>query len=271
MFTLLLASALAQPTSDPGVSASVVQLSDEAARPALEARLGSTRLAAGQCMKNAPTSSTSTLRFTLREGTLDELEIDGPGSECLAGLVRRWELDELPSELEATVRYKRLGTMLISVLGTRGSSGGTVQDLFADPGAAADLDAALRGVGGVAVAGEEGASTAPLPPTRVEVEVVEVPEAQRDALRKTANKYKGQVRYCYEQALREDPTLEGRLEATLTLEAGRASAVALTANHTGHEPLGRCVENKARRWRYSPELQGEVVLSWVLHAGDPAP
>ena len=42
--------------------------------------------------------------------------------------------------------------MLLKIIGTKGETGGAVEDLFADDGSFGDLDAAFKDVEGVAVA-----------------------------------------------------------------------------------------------------------------------
>lgn len=86
---------------------------------------------------------------------------------------------------------------------------------------------------------------------------------------RTMRKYSGQVKYCYEQQLKKDASLEGTLWLSWTVRRGRATGVVLDSNTTGSEALGRCVVGKVRTWRYPDEVDGTVSVSLVLEPEGP--
>ena len=71
-------------------------------------------------------------------------------------------------------------------------------------------------------------------------------------------RYVGQLKYCYELELREDPTVAGGVEVGWTVTAGKVSAATELTNTTGNPGLSSCVVNKIKRWQFDPAFSGEV-------------
>jgi hypothetical protein len=199
-------------------------------------------------------------------------------------------------ELESQVESNPL---LAAIIGTRGESGSDqkVQDLFGESDfAGQDLDSALQGVTGADVATSakleaktgqggtrkdasigdlKGASTGDVgvgsgPATKVSGSLslgdgdTMLEQGDATSVRKVVNKYKGQIKYCYEAELKANPSLAGRVEVQFTVNKGRVVGASLFANTTGSDSLGKCITGKVRTWRFPTEIQGEVIYPFIL-------
>jgi hypothetical protein len=93
-------------------------------------------------------------------------------------------------------------------------------------------------------------------------------EGDADAVRKVVRKYTGQIKYCYERRLKENPSLEGRVEVQWTITDGRVTSASLFANTTGDDELGACIISKIKKWRFpADQVEGEVIYPFVLTGG----
>lgn len=189
--------------------------------------------------------------------------------------------------------------LLMAIIGTRGESGSDqrVEDLFGDDAMSQDLDAALANVSGADVAsaanlqaktggaggrqnadigdlagagaGSTGVSDAPKVKVVGSVGIDEGDEdieaGDAGSARKTVNKYKGQVKYCYENELKNDPTIQGRVEIEFVVKEGLVKSSSLVVNTTGSDKLASCVTSKVRTWRFDATLSGTFVYPFVLN------
>lgn len=80
--------------------------------------------------------------------------------------------------------------------------------------------------------------------------------------------YSGQVRYCYESALKQDPGLGGRLEMGWTIAGdGSVSDVRVVKNGTGSADVADCVKGKIARWKFPADKAGnDITWPFVLDA-----
>lgn len=94
------------------------------------------------------------------------------------------------------------------------------------------------------------------------------PELELDGdttgVKRTVRRYLGQVKYCYEQALKRDPDVAGRIEVRWSVESGRAHDLQVVTNSTGHEELANCVQSRVARWRFPNTVEGEVTWPFVF-------
>lgn len=185
-------------------------------------------------------------------------------------------------------------SLLLQMIGTRGAnnSGATVEDLFGDGDNMGKID--LNGVGGVEIAtadnqhlregsgtttgdadigdlakgdvGEAGVGSAnvKIPTGSVDVGNAEVAEGDPAKVKDVVNKYRGQVKYCYEQQLKANPSLEGRVEVEFTVGNGRVMSASVFVNTTGDQALGDCILGKIKRWRFPAELETDVSYPFIF-------
>ena len=82
-----------------------------------------------------------------------------------------------------------------------------------------------------------------------------ISESDGDGIKTVIRKKKGQVQFCFEQAVSKSGAKEGRLELKLTIDKGAVSGVKVAQNTTGDTGIDACVTKKAERWRF-PETVG---------------
>lgn len=191
--------------------------------------------------------------------------------------------------------------MLTALIGTTGANnnGSTVANLFeGDSQFTGNLDAALQGVSGeVAVAdggpvgprsgtgsggrgdasvGEVGkggggsssvSSVASAAPRKgsIRTETVEVASGEgADKVRDVIKKNSGQIKACYDQRLKENPNLAGRLVVDFDITGGRVTSVGISTNTTGDKGLEDCVKSRVRGWRFDPSVEDAVSFPFSL-------
>jgi len=192
-------------------------------------------------------------------------------------------------ERKAEVMEKSL---LLKMIVTRGqSSGGTAATLWSDEDAGlGDLDAALRGTTGVEVASAsdqalrqgQGGSTedadigglgkvgggdgkltnAPEVKVQgsVEMGVAELDEEIEDqsAVKDVVKRNFGQLTYCYESRLKQNPSLSGRVAVEWNVARGRVTSASIFTNTTGDSAFAQCIMGKIKRWRFPSNIEGEI-------------
>lgn len=192
--------------------------------------------------------------------------------------------------------------LLQALIGTRGdaNNGQMVQDVFADGDAnLKDLDEALQGVDGATAATEDniamrgqkdgggrgdakigdvntgGAGDAKVgtakaaAPKKVSAGVGSVEAASgegADAIRATVKRYSPRVKSCYEQRLKEVPSLGGRVAVDVSISAGRVTSVSIAENTTGDAKLESCITRSIKGWRFDASVSDDVYLPFSLNA-----
>jgi len=127
-----------------------------------------------------------------------------------------------------------------TVGGIENSGGGGRAEVASAPATA--VRAAAISTSGVDVAGAEGA----------------------DAIRSVLRSKSGQVKYCYEQRLKENPNLSGRIAVDVSITGGRVASAIIAENTTGDTELESCVTRKIRSWRFPADAEGDVYLPFAL-------
>ncbi len=194
-------------------------------------------------------------------------------------------------------------SLLLKLIGTRGESAdGAAEDLFAEgSGIGQSLATALDEVHGAEIGTQESlavragvgtgtsrkdASIGDLalaaggrsdvgsgPGTKVRGKVTsgaaDVTGGDPSAVKKVIGTYIGQVKACYEQQLKSNPSLSGRIEISWIISKGRVSGVTLVSDTTGNAELCQCIMNRIKLWRFSPDLppEIEVVYPFILAPG----
>ena len=188
--------------------------------------------------------------------------------------------------------------LLAALIGTRGdtNSDGTVEDLFADSDASiGNIQDALQNVDGVGIATSEnlgvkkggsgsrsdakigdlaksGGGSADVgsgPATKVvgkaSLGAVDAGSSEHaGSIKSVVAKKKGQVQYCYEQRLKENPNIGGRLAISVDITNGRVTKVMISENQTGDKAIESCVQGKVRRWRFNAEVTESIFLPFAL-------
>jgi hypothetical protein len=212
------------------------------------------------------------------------------------------EAEKAAAEAAKTARKRddmmKKSKLLAALIGTRGStkSDGTVEDLFADSDASiGSIQDALQNVDGVGIAtsanmgvkkgGSGGRSDAKIgdlakggggtaevgsgPATKVvgkaSLGAIDAGgSAHAGSIKSVVSKKKGQVQYCYEQRLKENPNIGGRIAISVDIVNGRVTKVMISENQTGDKAIESCIKGKVRRWRFSSEVTESIFLPFAL-------
>jgi len=188
--------------------------------------------------------------------------------------------------------------LLAALIGTRGDtkSNGMVEDLFADSDASiGSIQDALQNVDGIEIAtsdnlgvkkggsgsrqdakigdlargGGGSAEVGSGPATKVvgkaSLGAIDAGSSEHaGSIKSVVAKKKGQVQYCYEQRLKENPNIGGRLAISVDIAGGRVTNVRIDENATGDKAIETCVKGKVRRWRFSTEVTESIFLPFAL-------
>ncbi len=85
-----------------------------------------------------------------------------------------------------------------------------------------------------------------------------------ESIRSVVRRYKGQVKYCYDNRLVENPEIEGRIEVYFALAGGRIEDTQIVYNTTGDTQLADCIRNKVQRWRFDSDIYLDVIFPFIL-------
>jgi hypothetical protein len=171
-------------------------------------------------------------------------------------------------ELTANVwRGSDAGVADLDGLAMAPTAGGS--DGLRDAGTDAPSAASIGALGALGVGGAAEIGGGP----RVEA-ALEVPQGELaladptggDAIQRTVRRRAGQMKYCYEQALKRVGTFGGRVELGWTLEDGRVVAPYVASNGTGNAELASCMVGKLSRWTFDEDLEGDVHWPFVFSA-----
>jgi hypothetical protein len=195
---------------------------------------------------------------------------------------------------------------LIPLLTARGPDGSSaIKDVLSSGGIDRPLDEALRDVGGVRIAGSDGLNGLRGPGTgtgrviapgdlhgtsrivdarptgpaterdvssrlKVDPPVVEGGHADIESITREIRARRKAIAACYERALKQKPTLAGKLVIRFSIAAaGTVAAVDIDDDTLGAPEVGACVRSLVLRWRFAPPAEAPVELSFpfVFQAG----
>jgi outer membrane biosynthesis protein TonB len=186
---------------------------------------------------------------------------------------------------------------MLKVLGALGprNGGGAVADVFGAGGGLTDVATALSGAGGVAVATDPGAGGglkgggqgraasigelatggggAVAYGTKTEVKVtgtvateaaeIDSSDIDQGKLGAFVRARQGLIKACYENALKRNPNLKGKVVIRFTiLETGGVADVSAAQNTLGTPEVAACIINTIRSWRTQFRPSGPVTVEY---------
>ena len=100
----------------------------------------------------------------------------------------------------------------------------------------------------------------------LELFVKDATGAGADTVLQVVRERTGEVQHCYEQALKRDPDLHGRVEMQWTIQrSGRVVGVGVHHDTTGDEELTACITASIEGWLFPVDkANGDVVFPFVL-------
>lgn len=85
----------------------------------------------------------------------------------------------------------------------------------------------------------------------------------KDSVARVFSRRKGAIKYCYENALRVDQNLKGKVTIRFTIgPAGRITNISAVSNSTGNGAVADCIIEKVQGWRFDPPDNGSVTFSY---------
>lgn len=83
-------------------------------------------------------------------------------------------------------------------------------------------------------------------------------------VKNTVRRYAGQMKYCYEQQLKKNASLEGRVELGWAVYDGAVESAYVVSNGTGDDELAKCMVAKLKRWKFDAGIEGDVQWPFVF-------
>ncbi len=186
---------------------------------------------------------------------------------------------------------------ILKVLGALGpgTGGGAVADVFGTGGGIGDVASALSGAGGVAVANDPGAAGGRKGAGQVEAasigdlatsgggkvaygaktevrvsgsvaaEEAEIDSSEIDQQKLAAfvKARQGLIKACYENALKRNPNLKGRVSIRFTiLETGGLADIVAAQNALGSPEVASCIVQTMKSWRTQFRPSGPVTVEY---------
>ena len=89
-------------------------------------------------------------------------------------------------------------------------------------------------------------------------------EGEAQGVTSVVKRYKGRIKLCYDQALRQDPNLQGRIEIEFSMGSGRVLDAYVYTNTTRNRALAGCVLRKVKGLTFDSGLEADVVYPFVF-------
>jgi hypothetical protein len=190
-----------------------------------------------------------------------------------------------PADAESVTKK----SLLLQMLGTAGEGEGDAANIIGDDVGMQSVDEALNGVSGVQAAqagdgGIKGGSARGAGDASVGVTTatgggsgtgtgtVKVKKAKLDlgdadataeagdvgGIRSVVKANNGRIVSCLDQALKQNPDLNGRISIGWTIQAGKVTSSSVVRNNTGDDALANCMAKAVRSFRFDAGLTAEV-------------
>ena len=83
------------------------------------------------------------------------------------------------------------------------------------------------------------------------------------SVQQSVRSQKGQLRFCYEKRLRENPQLSGTVLVGFEVAEGNAFNVVVLRNTTRDAKLGRCFMDRIESWAFSHDV--DIAVEFPFH------
>lgn len=85
------------------------------------------------------------------------------------------------------------------------------------------------------------------------------------SLMAVVQRYKAGVKFCYDNALKKTPRLNGKITLQMDIDAsGRISSLSVASDTIGNLPLQKCIRSQVKNWRFSKVDAGTVRFTLPL-------
>jgi len=93
---------------------------------------------------------------------------------------------------------------------------------------------------------------------------IDAVEGEAEGVTSVVKRYKGRIKLCYDQALRQDPNLKGRVEIEFSVGRGRVLEAFISTNSTRNDVLANCILRKVKGLTFDPSVEADVIYPFVL-------
>jgi len=87
-----------------------------------------------------------------------------------------------------------------------------------------------------------------------------------ESIQRSVRNQKGQLRFCYEKRLRDNPRLKGTVLVAFDVTQGGAEQVSVLSNTTGDSDLAKCFSRQITGWQFAPDVDLAVEFPFHLEA-----
>lgn len=190
-----------------------------------------------------------------------------------------------PADAESVTKK----SLLLQMLGTAGEGEGDAANIIGDDVGMQSVDEALNGVSGVqaaqagdggikagsakgsgdasvgvttATGGGSGTGTGAVKVKKPKLDLGDA-DATAEAgdvggIRSVVKANNGRIVSCLDQALKQNPDLNGRVSIGWTIQAGKVTGSQVVRNNTGDDALANCMAKAVRSFRFDSGLTAEV-------------
>lgn len=111
----------------------------------------------------------------------------------------------------------------------------------------------------VATAWIVGLIGCPAPKQQAPTSSASAEDADADPIRSGIRKRQGHLTHCYEEALQENPNVQGRIEVEWQVVQGNITQARILSNTTDDADMATCVIRKIESWRFDRSVTDTVV------------
>jgi len=87
-----------------------------------------------------------------------------------------------------------------------------------------------------------------------------------ESIQRSVRSQKGQLRFCYEKRLRDNPRLKGTVLVAFDVNDGGVEQVSVVSNTTGDADLAECFSSQITGWHFAPDVELAVEFPFYLKA-----
>ncbi len=100
------------------------------------------------------------------------------------------------------------------------------------------------------------------------VNIFVVGSLTKEEIKRVIDAHENEIQYCYNQALKLDPALKGRLELSWTIYGqGQVKDTKIADNTTGSTSIGNCIMRYLKTWKFPVPAKGssaDVSYPWII-------
>jgi hypothetical protein len=93
---------------------------------------------------------------------------------------------------------------------------------------------------------------------------IDVVVGEAQGVSSVVKRYKNRIKLCYDQALRQDPNLQGRVEIKFSVGRGRVLEASISTNTMRNDALANCILRKVKGLTFDLKVEADVIYPFIL-------